>query len=120
MDFVQSLKHSTLIETIIPNEFEQEDLVMEAIYGSKGIKAGKKLYGKRLLFLAAQNLIRKGAQAIILGCTEVPLVLKQKDFEVKLYDPMRISAKEIIKYIGSKEKTEVITVKYVIQKPTEI
>lgn len=107
------------VETITPNEFEQEELVTEAIYGTKGIKAGKKLHAKRLLYLATQKLIERGAQAIIMGCTEIPLVLKQKFFSVKLYDPMRIAAKEIIKYTESEEKSEVITVKYVIKNPSE-
>lgn len=108
------------IETITPTETEQEELVMEAIYGKKGIKAGRKIYPKKLLYLAAQKLIGRGAQAIILGCTEIPLVLKQKDFAIKLYDPMEIVAKEIINYVESKEKPEVVTVKYVIPKTIEI
>ena len=105
------------VETIIPSEEDQENLVMRAIYGRDGIKAGKKLLPKRKLMLAAKRLIDQGAEAIVLGCTEVPLVLKQKDFDVKLFDPMVISAKEIIKYVEQEEKTEVITVEYSLKRP---
>jgi aspartate racemase len=101
--------HIEGIEVIKPDENDQEKLVMEAIYGEKGIKAGKKLYGKKLLNDAAKKLLEKGAQAIVLGCTEVPLVMKQKDFGVRLYDPMDIVAREIVGYIESKEDKEIVT-----------
>ena len=39
---------------------------------------------KKKLLIVANKLIEEGAEAIVLGCTEIPLVLKQKDFNVKL------------------------------------
>lgn len=86
------------IKTIKPDNFYQESFVMEAIYGSKGIKSGKKKLGKTLLTNAVEHLISKGAQAIILGCTEIPLVLKQKDFMIPFYEPMEITVNKIIEY----------------------
>lgn len=105
------------VETILPSAEDQENLVMGAVYGNYGIKAGKKILPKKKLMLAANKLIEQGAEAIVLGCTEVPLVLKQKDFVVRLFDPMEISAKEIIKYIEEKEKAEVVTVEYSLKRP---
>ena len=107
------------IEAIIPSEEDQENLVMRAIYGNDGIKAGKKILPKKKLTEVANKLIEQGAEAIILGCTEVPLVLKQKDFAVKLFDPMEISAKEIIRYVEEKEKANVVTVKYHLERPSQ-
>ena len=102
------------IETVIPYESEQKEIVMEAIYGKNGIKAGKKHEAKKLLTLMAKRLVERGAEAVILGCTEVPLVLDQKDFATKLYDPMDISAHAIIKFVESgkriKTKSEVLGV----------
>ena len=69
---------------------------------------------RKLLISSAEKLIEKGAEAIILGCTEIPLVLRQKDFDIQLYEPMEIVAKEIISYTEAEEK-EVVTVKYQIQ-----
>ena len=89
------------IETIKPNSFYQESFVMEAIYGSKGIKSGKKKMGRNLLTSAVEHLILNGAQAIILGCTEIPLVLKQKDFKIPFYEPMEITVSKIIEYNNS-------------------
>ena len=105
------------IDTICPSNEDQETLVMGAIYGNNGVKAGKKITPKKKLTEIAYKLIEQGAEAIVLGCTEIPLVLKQKDFDIKLFDPMEITAKEIIRYVVSGEKTdEVVTVKYVFTK----
>lgn len=102
------------VKAIIPNSQDQEQLVMKAIYGENGIKSGKKVYPKKLLLKAAKNLIKKGAQAIILGCTEIPLVLKQKNLNLPLYDPMDIVAEEIIEYIEKEEK-EILTCDSIIK-----
>jgi aspartate racemase len=70
---------------------------MEAIYGTHGIKAGN--LGdepQRLLVKAAHLLIDRGAQAIVAGCTEVPLVLSQKDFDIPFIDPMHFLARALI------------------------
>ena len=66
---------------------------MEAIYGKKGIKAvGPSEESRMLIIKAAESLILKGAQAIIAGCTEVPLVLKEGDISVPVIDPVSILA----------------------------
>lgn len=39
---------------------------------------------------AAEKLVSRGAQGIISGCTEVPLVLTQDDLDVPLYDSMQL------------------------------
>ena len=51
----------------------------------------------RLLQHAAEHLIQSGAQAIIAGCTEIPLVLKQPDVTVPLLDPLQILAKSVVR-----------------------
>jgi aspartate racemase len=104
------------VDVILPSNEDQENLVMKSIYGQKGIKAGKKLIPKKKLIQVAHKLIKSGAEALVLGCTEIPLVLKQKDFEVKLFDPMELTAREIIKYVGEEETPLVITVKYSLKR----
>ena len=113
----QNYFKSVGVETLLPDEIDQETVVMEAIYGKQGIKAGKKRVPKILLTRAAQRLIDQGAEAIILGCTEIPLVLKNKDPKMKYYDTMELVAKEIVNYHEIK-KEDIVTVKYII-KPSE-
>jgi aspartate racemase len=39
-----------------------------------------------------KKLISKGVEGIILGCTELPLLIKQEDSNVPLFDTTRIHA----------------------------
>jgi aspartate racemase len=51
-------------------------LVMEAIYGERGVKAGHTAGACRDALVAALgHLAARGATVAILGCTELPLVL---------------------------------------------
>jgi aspartate racemase len=74
-------------------------LVMESIYGDRGIKAGlTKGICKDQLLTAAEHLCELGADVLILGCMELPLVLEHsesymiKNHEVALVDPTTILA----------------------------
>lgn len=85
-------------EVLVPSEKDQKELVMEAIYGRNGIKAGYTgLENKKRVVKAAETLIERGAQGIIAGCTEIPLVLEEKDISVPLLDTLNILAKAAIR-----------------------
>lgn len=86
-------------EILYPGSHTQETKVMEAIYGKYGIKKGNTgEYPARLLREAGQELVEKGAQAIVAGCTELPLVLRQEHFSVPLFDPMEVLARALVNY----------------------
>lgn len=42
------------------------------------------------------NLVKRGAQGIVLGCTEIPLLVKQKDVAVPMFDTTSIHAKHAV------------------------
>jgi len=44
------------------------------------------------------ELHKKGAQCIILGCTEIPLLVKQDQIGIKLFDTLEIHAGAIVDY----------------------
>lgn len=93
------------IELIVPSPETQERKVMEAIYGVRGIKAiGPSSCSKRLVRQAARELIRKGAEAVIAGCTEIPLVLKDGDLPVPVVDPLWVLAKAAVEKAGGRWK----------------
>jgi aspartate racemase len=83
----------------VPAPSDQETLVMDAIYGEGGIKAGfLSAENKERLTEASRRLIGgSGAQGIIAGCTEVPLVLSQEDLSVPFFDSLLILAREAVK-----------------------
>lgn len=85
-------KAITKMEVITPDEAAQET-VMNAIYGEQGIKAGYTQGKPRDDILeVAKALINRGAEAIIIGCTEVSLVLTQEDLPVPLIDALQVLA----------------------------
>ncbi len=85
------------VNIIYPDEKTQEKLVMEAIYGINGIKAGFKKKPKELLIQAGNILIKNGAKAIVAGCTEVSIVMERNPFPVPLFEPLKIIAKQAVK-----------------------
>ncbi len=92
------------IDIISPSVAEQ-DQVMNTIFGKQGIKAGFVTENnKESIVEIAQTLIRRGAEAIIAGCTEVPLVLKDEDIPIPLIEPMRIAADACIIKAGHQLK----------------
>lgn len=98
------LYHNALIrrgfEVIVPNEDEQENEVMEAIYGKKtkvGIKLNSPIRIPRARLLKAVNSVQeKGAGVVLTACTEIPLALKQKDTKVRLINPTSVLGDRLI------------------------
>ena len=82
------------IEVISPEEKDKEE-VMKVIYAVKAGDLSEKV--KKNIIQIAQKLIDKGAEAIITGCTEIPLILKEGDIPVPLIDPTQVLAKMAIK-----------------------
>ena len=60
---------------------------------------GNKLSGedKRGLVSIVDGLKEKGAEAAVLGCTELPLAISQKDSALPLYDTLQILAEASVK-----------------------
>ncbi|MEL0652726.1 aspartate/glutamate racemase family protein [Algibacter sp. TI.3.09] len=78
------------IEAIIPGLQDRED-VHGIIYNelSKGIlNPESKLIYQEVI----KRLIAQGAEGVILGCTEIPLLIKQEDVSVPVFDTTSIHA----------------------------
>ena len=85
------------ISTLAPDESRQA-MVMQAIYdGIKSDPTGERREDfRRLLLQAADWLIGEGAQGIVAGCTEIPLVLNQAHLEIPFFDTLKILAQAAI------------------------
>ena len=67
---------------------------MELIYG---VKAGQDLKQlKKRVTKIAKLQTEKGAEAIITGCTELPLVLEDGDITIPIIDPTLILAQKAV------------------------
>jgi aspartate racemase len=83
------------VEVLVPSSDDQEDLVMSAIYGIKAGFTSPENRGK--ILKASKALIEKGAQAIIGGCTEIPLVIQGGDTGIPFFDCLDILARAAIR-----------------------
>ncbi|GHU30079.1 hypothetical protein AGMMS50256_16290 [Betaproteobacteria bacterium] len=89
-------------ELIVPDA-ENQQRVMNAIYGPRGAKAGF-TEGECVedLLLALASLAQRGAEVILLGCTELPLLLDQNEAfpvagkTVAVLDPTDILARKCV------------------------
>jgi aspartate racemase len=45
-----------------------------------------------------RELVKEGAEGIILGCTEIPLILKQEDMDVPVFNSTQIHAKAVVEF----------------------
>lgn len=84
------------IEVLVPDE-EQRALVHKVIYDE--LCHGKINDESRKSYLAIINHLRdQGAQAVILGCTEIALLVAQDDTDVPLYDTTSIHAEQALSF----------------------
>ncbi|HUS86985.1 MAG TPA: amino acid racemase [Bacteroidales bacterium] len=75
---------------IIPDDDVESEKVMKAVFG---IKAGiDKKINEDLLFEAGSHVIQKGAELIILGCTEIPLAFNSDRVDVPVINATEILA----------------------------
>lgn len=73
---------------------ERQEAFMAVLYK---IKAGDTGPGAKAAMAAlAAELVAEGAEAIIAGCTEAPLVLGPKDTRVELIDPTELLARRCV------------------------
>ena len=82
---------------LTPGNDDQRD-IMSAVYGPSGVKTvGANQTAAGLVRRVAQRLIGSGAEVIIAGCTEVPLVLRREELAVPLLDPLEVLAEAIVR-----------------------
>ncbi len=82
------------IDVLIPPPSEQP-LVDRAIYQVKASEMGAEV--TRPLIGVAKGLIASGAQALVLGCTELPFVLKPAQVPVPLLDSNLVLARAAVR-----------------------
>lgn len=82
------------LDVIIPKEDERE-IVHDIIYKELCLGEIKKL-SKIKFKKIIENLVSKGAEGIILGCTEIPLLIKQEDCSVPLFNTTEIHARSAV------------------------
>ena len=83
------------VEWVLPAQIEIRHLIMPGI---AAVKASDLVLGTRLLSSAARALTDRGATILILGCTEIPLVLNQHLVRVPIIDPTVSLARRVVSW----------------------
>jgi aspartate racemase len=98
MDFYKKRLYDKFNITVItPSKIEQ-DFINETIF--KELCLGKITPTAKEKFInIIENIHQKGAEGIILGCTEIPLLVSQKDSKIKLYNTTEIHSQACVKFI---------------------
>ncbi len=98
MDFISShLKENYAIECIIP---DPEYIDQNHQYIAKELTKGTFSDEAKKFYLEQMELLRaKEAEGIILGCTELPMLLDQKDFDLPLIATTQLHAKMAVDFI---------------------
>lgn len=96
-DFFKDKLAANGIEAIIPENQEDKDFIHYTIFEELGRGLVTEETKKRYLEIA-DDLIKKGAEGIILGCTEIPLVIKPEDVSVPVFDTALIHSKAVVDF----------------------
>ena len=94
-ELYQSLASKKGLCVTFPSEEDQANLVTKAI---KLVKSGKHEEARVLILQAAHVLIKQGADLVIAGCTEIPLVLNNGDLEKPVIDSALVLAKATFEF----------------------
>jgi aspartate racemase len=87
-EFYQNKLMGYGIETIVPKE-DERNFVHDSIFDELVYEVFRDETKQR--YLKLMDVLReRGAEAIILGCTEIPLLIKLADTDIPLFDSTRI------------------------------
>lgn len=91
------------IGTLTPTASEQE-ILTEAI---RMVKAGsRETEISHAIARVSEHLVDRGAQALIAGCTEIPLVFRQSDASVPVIDPTLVLAHAVVATVAERQGRE--------------
>ena len=91
------------ISIVVPPP-ENQVHIMDLIYN--GVKAGNKEIDTKPTKKTIEDLFRKGAQTLVLGCTELPVAFDLYGFDYPKTDPTLILASRAVQFVGAKVKKE--------------
>jgi len=96
-DFYQKrLKENFDIDVLIPPK-EEREMVHKIIFNEL-VTCKIKKYSREIYYSIMYEMIEQGAEGIILGCTEIPLLINQKDVRIPLFDTAQLHAEAAVEF----------------------
>jgi aspartate racemase len=97
MDFYRNKLEEYGLKVLIPEKQETRDYVQQTVKEELGrglIKADT----KQNYISIVSDLVERGAEGIILGCTEIPMLISQADFSIPVFDTTKIHSQAIVEF----------------------
>ncbi|MCH1625025.1 aspartate/glutamate racemase family protein [Ferdinandcohnia quinoae] len=91
--FYREILEKSGIEVIIPNDSDRE-VIHNVIY-QELCKGELNDSSKQAYLDIIQSLHKEGAEGIILGCTEIPLLIQQVDTSIPVFDTTYLHSKKV-------------------------
>ena len=85
------------LTVVIPNKTEREyinKVIFDELCAGKILQKSK----ERFIQIIARLVEEEGAEGVILGCTEIPLLVKQEDVSVPVFDTTAIHSEAAVRY----------------------
>lgn len=94
--YKKRLKDKFDVDVIIPKDKDCE-IVHQIIYDEL-VKGFIKESSKKEYITIIKELADQGAEGVILGCTEIPLLIQQKDVRIPIFDTTRIHSEAAVDF----------------------
>ena len=100
MDFYRNKLEMFGLEVLTPEKLETREYIQYTLREELGVgfinPETKKKYKE-----IVKDLVDKGAECIVLGCTEIPLLIKKEDSPVPIFDTTKIHSKAAVDFMLS-------------------
>ncbi len=94
--YKERLSRNYGLSVVVPNKKDREivhDIIFKELCAGKVVEKSKTEYLRII-----DDLADRGAEAVILGCTEIGMLVRQSDTSVKLFDTTAIHVEQAVDY----------------------
>jgi aspartate racemase len=97
MDFYREKLSQNGLEVIIPERQNDRDFIHHVVKEElgRGVINGQ---SRKKFITISDELMQQGAQGVILGCTEIPLLIGQDDVSIPIFDTTKIHSHAVVEY----------------------
>ena len=100
MDFYRNKLGEYGLEVLIPEKQETRDYIQHTIKEELGIGFINPKTRTNYISIV-EELVDRGAECVVLGCTEIPMLISQEDFTIPIFDTTKIHSQAIVEYVVS-------------------
>jgi aspartate racemase len=100
MEFYRKKLEEYELEVLIPEKQETRDYLQFTIKEELGRGLIREETMQNYISMV-KDLVERGAEGVILGCTEIPMLISQKHVSVPIFDTTKIHSQAIVEYLLS-------------------